>query len=32
MKKTCIKKEKKNIIKLLIAINEKNYVKMLNNM
>ena len=32
MRKMCIKKEKKHIIKLLIVINEKNYIKMLNNM
>ena len=32
MRKTCIKKEKKHIIKLLIAIDEKNYIKMLNDM
>ena len=32
IKKTCIKKEKRHIIELLIIINKKNYIKMLINM
>ena len=32
MKKMCIKKKKKHIVKLSITIDEKNYIKMLNDM
>ena len=32
MRKMHIKEEKKHIIKSLIIINEKNYIRMLNNM
>ena len=32
MRKMCIKEEKKHIVELLIAINEKSYIKMLNDM